>query len=597
MASAASGGVTVVIMKKNARILAIAPYDGLRDIFVTRASRFPSISLDVFVGNLYDAIKELDRIHSGDYDIIISRGGTAKMLRQISNTPVVEVDISMYDMLRTVQIAQQYGRNFMIMGFDNITHTARILCEIMQYNINICEVKSEEDIAHKLKEAASLEIGLIVGDVITVEAAQKAGFNALLINSGPESVDNALQEACNLFGYICGVNNDSHAYKAIVDKCPYGIAYIDDDGQKEYANPKFQQYSAGSIRSLFHTDVQTVQSGDAVHVLKSIGNTTYDFFGARLDDGISKGCIFYASNAFVSDAPSYLSIEQLSACSKPFCLFDPDKLEEFRRISSVMASNARFCIFGEPGTGKSALARYLHFQCNGSASILVTVDCGLLDESNWTAAMRQLSDLLQNNQGSVFLRNVNCLSFEKQRQLAMIIQEHPLLSGSLIICSIDTSLNSDAPERQLASPLYKVLNSFCFSVLPLRECPQTIPAICSLLIGQYNTEYGKQIIGFEADAMQLMTEYDWELNYAQLCQTVKQLAATTAKVYIPRGEVAALLTRQRDNRPLPIDLTGDLDQIERQIISQVLEEEGMNQSKAARRLGISRSTLWRKIKI
>lgn len=119
------------------------------------------------------------------------------------------------------------------------------------------------------------------------------------------------------------------------------------------------------------------------------------------------------------------------------------------------------------------------------------------------------------------------------------------------------------------------------------------------MIPQYNTAAGKSTVGMEPDAMELMVEFEWPLNLVQLEKVLRQMIPRPSSgFYITAAEVAAVLQnemRKVSALPPAVDLSGTLEDIERRVIEQVLREENMNQSAAAKRLGIGRSTLWRKI--
>ena len=114
-----------------------------------------------------------------------------------------------------------------------------------------------------------------------------------------------------------------------------------------------------------------------------------------------------------------------------------------------------------------------------------------------------------------------------------------------------------------------------------------------------------QIIGFEPEAMSLLQHYDWPYNYTQFKRILNELALITTTPYIRAVHVAELLEKESAHLipPLPantsshtLDLNRSLDEISQDIVRQVLSDCGGNQSAAAKRLKISRSTLWRMLK-
>ena len=133
-------------------------------------------------------------------------------------------------------------------------------------------------------------------------------------------------------------------------------------------------------------------------------------------------------------------------------------------------------------------------------------------------------------------------------------------------------------------------------MLLLAQRKEDIPAFVNMMITQYNTVLAKR--GRRAGCHGADGEFEWPLNLVQLEKVLRQMIAASSGFYITAAEVAAVLQnemRKVSALPPAVDLSGTLEDIERRVIEQVLREENMNQSAAAKRLGIGRSTLWRKI--
>ena len=135
---------------------------------------------------------------------------------------------------------------------------------------------------------------------------------------------------------------------------------------------------------------------------------------------------------------------------------------------------------------------------------------------------------------------------------------------------------------------------------PLRERKEDLKSIIALYLHRLNVSLGKQIIGFESEAMELMTAFSWPRNMAQLQHVLKELAVLTKTPYITAKDTRKMLSQE--SRPslytprIDLDLNQPLDDINYQIIQMILREEHGNKEKTSRRLGISRSTLWRILK-
>ena len=121
----AMNGVILPAMKeKKVRILGIAPYTGMKSTMEHIARERADLKLDVYIGDLDQGVHiALNNIQS-NYDILISRGGTASLLEKESSLPVVTVEISTYDILRTIKLCENYSQPLAIVGFPNVTANA-----------------------------------------------------------------------------------------------------------------------------------------------------------------------------------------------------------------------------------------------------------------------------------------------------------------------------------------------------------------------------------------------------------------------------------------------------------------------------------------
>ena len=129
---------------KKFRILAVAPYPGMKDLFLSIANSMPGVDIEVFTRSLENPIEYAKIFAAREFDIIISRGGTAKRIKAVSSIPLIEVEVSVYDMLRAIKMAYQHNRKFAIVGYSNITKPAKMICDILKYDIDIYEIKNSD---------------------------------------------------------------------------------------------------------------------------------------------------------------------------------------------------------------------------------------------------------------------------------------------------------------------------------------------------------------------------------------------------------------------------------------------------------------------
>ena len=88
------------------KVLGIAPYEAMKNVMEKLARKRPHMEMDVYVGDLKKGVDIAQKNIQGNYDVIISRGGTAEMIGKVTHIPVIEISLSVYDILRAMKLAE-----------------------------------------------------------------------------------------------------------------------------------------------------------------------------------------------------------------------------------------------------------------------------------------------------------------------------------------------------------------------------------------------------------------------------------------------------------------------------------------------------------
>ena len=119
------------------RILVIAPYESMKNILLLICKDRPEVRLTVMVGDLGEGARLVQEINEEEFDIVISRGGTAEVLRSVVSIPVVEIQLSSYDVLSALKLAENYTGRYALVAYPNIARMATLLCSVLQYDVPI----------------------------------------------------------------------------------------------------------------------------------------------------------------------------------------------------------------------------------------------------------------------------------------------------------------------------------------------------------------------------------------------------------------------------------------------------------------------------
>ncbi|MFR6111932.1 MAG: PrpR N-terminal domain-containing protein, partial [Dialister invisus] len=110
------------------------------------------------------------------------------MIRSNVELPVIDIPISVYDVLRTIKLVESYSGKFIIAGFSSITNCAKVLCDLLQYDIDIVTFTNESDALPAIRKAQQNGCTLALCDMTGLNAARKLGMNSILLSSGSESI-------------------------------------------------------------------------------------------------------------------------------------------------------------------------------------------------------------------------------------------------------------------------------------------------------------------------------------------------------------------------------------------------------------------------
>ncbi|HEY4123716.1 MAG TPA: sigma-54 dependent transcriptional regulator [Rhizomicrobium sp.] len=322
----------------------------------------------------------------------------------------------------------------------------------------------------------------------------------------------------------------------------------------------------------------------------------------------------------------------------------------FRLGQRAAQSNIPILIEGESGVGKELIARAIQGSSERSGKPFVTVNCGAIPENlvesilfghekgSFTGATdKHLGKFQEANGGTLFLDEIGELRLDMQVKLLRVLQEGEVDAvGSKRPMKVDVRIMS-ATNRDLAEltrdgmfreDLYYRLNVFPIFIPPLRQRREDVAALARHFVARFAAEENKPVSGLTPDAAEMLEKYDWPGNVRQLENTVFRavvLCDETALDVCDFPQIAAAMgidasTRRmmmplsRHDTPVrgsamgstssPYALMGvdpaghmrKLEEIESEIIRMAISRYDGHMSEVARRLGIGRSTLYRKLK-
>ena len=224
------------MIETHTRILGIAPYDGMRTAMEQAAQAYPNVEMDIYTGDLEDGQAIVQQMPPNSYDCIISRGGTAALIRQVTDLPVVDIHISVYDVLRTMKLAENYSSLYAIVGFPSITEPAHTLCSLLDFNLDILTVNNAAEVRHTLERLQQGGYRMVVCDMVTHTIAREMGFDAFLITSGVESLHAAIDQAVNISSWFGHLRQENLFLRSITQGQNGRVIVMESNGDLFYSS-------------------------------------------------------------------------------------------------------------------------------------------------------------------------------------------------------------------------------------------------------------------------------------------------------------------------------------------------------------------------
>jgi DNA-binding NtrC family response regulator len=292
----------------------------------------------------------------------------------------------------------------------------------------------------------------------------------------------------------------------------------------------------------------------------------------------------------------------------------PQLMNVLNMVRKVAKTDANVLITGENGTGKELIAQEIHRMSNRAGEVLVSVDMGALSETLFESELfghvkGSFTDARENRQGkfeiadkgTLFLDEIGNLSFHLQAKLLSAIENRQISRiGSNQLIPTDIRLIS-ATNRNLESMvqtgifredlLYRI-NTIHIEMPPLRERENDIIVLVDFFLKKYSFKYNKPTLKINQQAYDKLQKYSWPGNIRELQHTIEKAVILSESSILKPEDLYLKQTGSMKNN----DSANTLEEMEKQMIQQALEKNNGNFTAAAEQLGITRQTLYNKLK-
>lgn len=577
--------------------------------------------------------------------IIISRGGTAKYLQEQVKATIVSIPYSFSDYVEIMKAAKASGGPVAFFSYDPPSEEVISMCQMLEIpsKYYLFGLKDKEPcVAQAVADGAKIGVG---GSFIE-DIARKRGLAYLTLESSEESIRHAIETAIQILKVCRQEEQKSHSlklqmgrYQAILDYTHDAVLLTNANGTIDSVNRIAQQLLRQSEQQLIGAPLDRFLPQVSIHRVLKENAQQLRLIAKMQDITISINCVPItvedsAQGVLVTfrDVEAIRSEEQkiridlhkkgLVATYHFHNIIGSSK-EMHRTIQtarSYAGTNATVVIYGETGTGKELFAQSIHNTSARAAAPFVAINCATLDKSlleselfgytegAFTGASKGGKEGLFQiaHRGTIFLDEVAELPIELQARLLRVLQEKEIRKvGGITVIPVNVRvivatnhyLPSLVAQKLFREDLYYRLSVLTLQIPPLRDRGNDMQEIALHLYQEYCDGKGSNQEERFVSILQQVGLYTWPGNVRELQNFVERISIIL--INFPDDSQAKQLVGTMISELVAVQNSGpqknDLSQQERNQILRALERNEYQLGTTAVELGVSRTTLWRKM--
>lgn len=600
-----------------------------------RVAKRMGVQIEVQIGALERAIENGKEMEAKGIEVIISRGGTAAILRDNLSIPVLSIPMSAFDLLENVVEASKYGRKIGISIYGNPISGIEILERLFQIEIKQIIYHNSESLRIGIPQAKNEGLEVLIGGNFSFEVSQEIGLPCVLISSSEETIGGIIEEAKVVAIIRREEKKKTRWMEAILNSVSEGIVAID-KGAKVMVFNKVAEDILG-IRGALGLSISTVvpQLG-LCDVLKTGAPNLQCLQKVGEAQIVTNQVPIYLGEEVIGAIASFTDVTKViraeqkvrKSYAKGFvakytvssivCESQAMKrvIEQVRKFAQ---SDSTVLITGESGTGKELVSHSIHNLSPRSKEPFVTVNCSALAESlleselfgheegAFTGAKRggKMGFFELAHKGTIFLDEIGSISEGLQSRLLRVLEQKEVMRVGgdrivpidlRIIAATSRDLLTEVKEGRMRLDLYFRLNVLKIQIPPIRERKEDIPYLVQNFMDFFAKKYNKIMELLSQKLLERFIEYSWPGNARELENFTERFVLMAQK---PDQYEEILNTLFEECLKTESVLFRDIDVAfpsSESSLKKIVIETPAKKAEIAKRLGVSRTTLWRRLK-
>lgn len=618
-------------------ILIVAPHTKIEYTARKAADNYDDVTVKLAL--LDSAIEVVKEAEKNEVEVIISRGGTANLIKKtVPSIPVIEIKVSPYDLFNAINIAKKYGKNIYIIGFKNVIDHVQLLGPILDININAYQMENEEDGKRYIRNLVSSgeKVDAILGGTLAENLALEYNIPTVFLETSTAAIDTSINEAKRILKATRNEKEKSERFKSILQYINEGVISIDSDGKITTFNSAARKIMKISGKDLIGLPINEITSNTKlIEVMEKnkpilgqillMGKTQVlaNILPIIIKDKTVGAVATFQDISKIQEyeqriRAKFLDKGHVAKYSFSDIIGNSDSMvKAIEKAKKYADNNGTILITGESGTGKEMFAQSIHKESPRKNGPFVAVNCAAIpktlleselfgyEEGAFTGARRAGKSGLfaEAHGGTIFLDEIGEIDIELQPRLLRVLQEReirPVGSTKVIpidiriIAATNKNLLEQVEQGAFRSDLYYRLNILKLKIPALRNRNGDIELLSKYFVNKISAKYNKDV-KLSSKAINKLKIYDWPGNIRELENVIENLVVLCDDT-ITEDDFEELMDQEHvtEQNNFFIDENAEtLEDIKKKYILKILSQCDNNQTLAAEILGISRTHLWR----
>ncbi|SHI40610.1 Transcriptional regulator containing PAS, AAA-type ATPase, and DNA-binding Fis domains [Dethiosulfatibacter aminovorans DSM 17477] len=581
-------------------------------------------------------------------EIIISRGGIANRIREVSGLSVVDIEISGYDIVRILSKYVHVNKRLAFVERPEIIRNAKKVADSLDLDSKLYTVNRISEFESRFEQAMNDGIRIIVSGSWAVQYDdrykffEEKGIVYDVLESGEASIEEAIEKAIELYKMTVDERRKKEEFLAVINSIDEGVISLNTDMDVKTVNPAALDILGMNEENIIGKKIFEFNAGNVVKALESGINKI-----GKVGSIEGKEIVFNSMPILIDQenqgfVVSFQEVRKLQEIEHKVRMKLSEKglvakmsfkdiigeSDGIRRAINLSRNYSRvdstILITGESGSGKEVFAQSIHNSSRRKTKPFVAVNCAALApslleselfgyvEGAFTGARKKgktgLFELAHT--GTLFLDEIGEMDSVLQTRLLRAIQEKEIMKigddriipvDVRIIAATNKDLLDEVDRGEFREDLYYRLNVLRVKIPPLRERKKDIVVLAENYSDYLCGKYGFKRLVIDDEVADMFEEYRWPGNIRELQNIIERMVVFNQDNDMNDLDMKTLIIQSFEGRgrqrqeEIEIDMSRSLEDIEKQIIQRVLKEEKFNKTRTAERLGINRTTINRKL--